>query len=342
MRENIVVILGCVGLGMLVTAFLVWFYQKTQRKKEREFSDNLLNGVANSADLLVLLYSPKKRRTEFISDSIRWMFGIEKERVEKNIWTLFEALNFPANDSFVQYVLEGNFLLSTQKEYTVLPLGAKEKMHLKVKAMPYEGDKILLIIRDDTYVHSVSDALYTAATVMEILQQKYGFSSELHLLEEIKERAKSVFEEPQEELRYEEKEKDSVEEGSYSDKHILLVEDSEKNRQFARELLQKTGVGIDMAVNGQEAVEMFTDSKEGYYDLVLMDIQMPVMDGNEATKRIRALERRDAKVVPIVAMTTYLFAEDIRSSFRAGMDMHIAKPLSNQKLTDVVRKYLAR
>ncbi len=340
MRENIVVLSGCVGLGMLAAAFMVWLYQRNQGRKEREFGENLLNGIANSADLLILLYSPKKQKTEFISDSIRWMFGIEKGQVEKNIRALFETLNLPVDDTFVQHVLVGDFLLSSQKEFAVVPMGAKEEMYLNVKAVPYEGDRVLLIIQDDTYVHSVSDALYTAAAVMEKLKQKYGSLSELHQLEKIKKQVKSVFEEPQKELWHEEKDPD--EEGLYSGKHILLADDSEKNRQFASELLCKTGAGIDMAVNGQEAVEMFSNSKEGYYDLVLMDIQMPVMDGNEATKRIRALERRDAKVVPIVAMTTYLIAEDIRSLFRAGMDMHIAKPLSNKKLADVVQKYLTR
>ena len=77
------------------------------------------------------------------------------------------------------------------------------------------------------------------------------------------------------------------------------------------------------------------------YDVILMDIQMPVMDGNEATKKIRAMERRDAKVIPIVAMTAYIFTEDIRASIQAGMDMHIAKPLNTQKLSDVMKKYLA-
>ena len=342
MRENIVFVLGCVGLGALVTAVAVWVYQRYRRKKEREFSEALLNGVANSADLMVLLYSPRKRKTEFVSDSIQWMFGIEKQRVKKNIRTLFETLNFPTDDIFVQHVLVGNFLLSSQKEYTVVPMGAKEKKYLQVKAMPFDGDRVLLVIQDDTYVHSVSEALYTASTVMEALQQKYGPVSEPDMANAIQQQVKSVFEEPQKKLRQEQDEKDTGKEKLYSDKHILVVEDSEKNRKFARELLQKTGAGIDTAGNGQEAVKMFSDSEEGYYDLVLMDIQMPVMDGNEATKKIRALERKDAKVVPIVAMTTYLFAEDIRSLFRAGMDMHIAKPLSDQKLTDVMKKYFTR
>ncbi len=114
----------------------------------------------------------------------------------------------------------------------------------------------------------------------------------------------------------------------FNGKHVLLAEDNELNREIATELLgASTGAIIDEAENGQMAVKLFEESKTGYYDLILMDIQMPVMDGFEATRIIRAMERPDAATVPIFAMTANAFAEDEEKSIRAGMNAHLSKPL---------------
>ncbi len=114
----------------------------------------------------------------------------------------------------------------------------------------------------------------------------------------------------------------------FKGRHILLAEDNELNREIAIELLGTvTGAMIDEAENGQKAVELFAESKLNYYDLILMDIQMPQMDGFEATRRIRAMERPDAASVPIFAMTANAFAEDEEKSRQAGMNAHLSKPL---------------
>ncbi len=114
----------------------------------------------------------------------------------------------------------------------------------------------------------------------------------------------------------------------FSGKHILLAEDNETNREIAVELLgSTTGATIDQAEDGQIAVELFEKSETGHYDLILMDIQMPRMNGFEATKRIRAMDRPDAATVPIFAMTANAFAEDEEKSIEAGMNAHISKPL---------------
>ncbi len=111
-------------------------------------------------------------------------------------------------------------------------------------------------------------------------------------------------------------------------KHILLAEDNELNREIAEELLgEATGAVIESAVDGAQAVEMFKASSHGYYDLILMDVQMPNMDGYEATKAIRDMDRPDAQVVPIFAMTANAFAEDEEKSRRMGMNAHLSKPL---------------
>ena len=112
-----------------------------------------------------------------------------------------------------------------------------------------------------------------------------------------------------------------------SGRHILLCEDNELNLEIAKVLLTEKDMIVDTAVNGKDAVEIFCEVPDGTYDAVLMDIHMPVMDGYEATKSIRALPRKDAMEVPIIAMTADVFADDIKKCEAAGMNGHIAKPI---------------
>lgn len=126
----------------------------------------------------------------------------------------------------------------------------------------------------------------------------------------------------------------------YSDKHILLVEDNDLNREIAQEILSMTKAKIDIAKNGKEALNKIADSSLYYYDLVFMDIQMPVMNGYEATFAIRALQRQDVKTMPIIAMTANAFAEDVVLSKNAGMNEHVSKPLDMNCLYEVLRKWL--
>ena len=123
-----------------------------------------------------------------------------------------------------------------------------------------------------------------------------------------------------------------------SGKHILLAEDNMINREIATEILRSTNAEIDTAENGQEALDLFTSSEEGFYALILMDIQMPVMDGYEATRRIRESGRADAESVPVYAMTANTFAEDIAKAHAAGMNGHIAKPIDIRKLMNILRR----
>ena len=126
----------------------------------------------------------------------------------------------------------------------------------------------------------------------------------------------------------------------FTGKRLLLVEDNMINMEIADMILEQLGFVVETAENGQIAVDKVSASGPGYYDLVLMDIQMPVMDGYTATKTIRGLENRELAGIPIVAMTANAFAEDIRASEEAGMQGHIAKPIDVnamvQTLTDVL------
>ncbi len=126
----------------------------------------------------------------------------------------------------------------------------------------------------------------------------------------------------------------------FKGKRILLVEDNELNREIAEELIGVTGASVESAEDGVQAVEMFKESAEGYYDLILMDVQMPHMDGYEATRCICALGRSDAQKVPIFAMTANAFAEDVQKSREAGMNAHISKPLNIRAVYKQMNRYL--
>ena len=132
---------------------------------------------------------------------------------------------------------------------------------------------------------------------------------------------------------------EKLSESDYTGKRILLVEDNELNREIAGEILQMTGAEVEIAENGKIAVEKVEASPEGLYDLVFMDIQMPVMNGYEATAAIRSLPGEKGKL-PIVAMTANAFAEDVQLAKNTGMNGHIAKPLDMNKLNDVLENWL--
>lgn len=127
---------------------------------------------------------------------------------------------------------------------------------------------------------------------------------------------------------------------NFADRHFLLVEDNAINREVAMELLKDMGASVDVAVDGKNGVEIFEQADVGYYDIIFMDVQMPVMNGYIATKIIRKLDRSDAKSVPILAMTADAFAEDIQLAKEAGMNGHLAKPLDRITLKREINKYL--
>lgn len=126
----------------------------------------------------------------------------------------------------------------------------------------------------------------------------------------------------------------------YSGKRILLVEDNELNREIAVEIIGSTDITIDTAINGLDAVHKVAQSEEGFYQIILMDIQMPIMDGYEATRQIRSLQRRDIAHMPIIAMTANAFSEDVTNAIKAGMNYHLAKPIDIGALMGILSKYL--
>ena len=126
---------------------------------------------------------------------------------------------------------------------------------------------------------------------------------------------------------------------SFEGKRVLLTEDNELNMEIGEELLSTAGFAVDKACNGKEAVDRLLQTPPGTYDLVLMDIQMPVMNGYEAARAIRASGREDLKTIPILAMTADAFVEDMRKAEAAGMNGHISKPIELPKLMKMLETW---
>ncbi len=126
----------------------------------------------------------------------------------------------------------------------------------------------------------------------------------------------------------------------FGGRRVLLVEDIEMNREIAEVILTESGFVVESAPDGTDAVEMVSRSEEGYYDVVLMDVQMPIMNGYEATRMIRMLPREDVKTMPIIAMTANALEEDREAALKSGMNDHVAKPIDIELLMGVLSKYL--
>lgn len=124
-------------------------------------------------------------------------------------------------------------------------------------------------------------------------------------------------------------------------KRVLLVEDNELNLEIAAELLQMLKLQVDTAEDGAAAVKRFAESRPGTYDLILMDIQMPRMNGYEAARAIRRMDRQDSRTVPVIAMTADTFAKDVQAAYAAGMNEHLAKPVSIERLIQVLSAFLS-
>ncbi len=127
----------------------------------------------------------------------------------------------------------------------------------------------------------------------------------------------------------------------FSHQRVLIAEDNELNWEIASELLKDAGLELEWAQNGQICLDMFQKSQPGYYDAILMDIRMPVMDGYQAVDAIRAMDRPDAKL-PIIAMTADAYSDDIQRCLDHGMNAHIAKPIDLKEVCRVLKKYMGK
>ena len=123
-------------------------------------------------------------------------------------------------------------------------------------------------------------------------------------------------------------------------KRILMAEDNELNAEIAKTVLEMHGAKVSVWENGLQAVEEFENSEPGTYNFIILDINMPVMDGHEAARRLRSSDREDAKTIPIVAMSANAFAEDVEESLKSGMNAHISKPIKVDEMLKEISKFL--
>ena len=217
--------------------------------------------------------------------------------------------------------------------------GAKEKYHLIIldyalkdslktarqlrEIMP---DAALLLVLTDIVTDEMEELVCMENT--GTLQKPFFVSS-------LKEKILELREEQREEER-------SGEEDTFKGLRFLAAEDNEINAEILAEILEMEGADCEIVENGQLALERFRDAEKGEFDAILMDVQMPVLNGYEAARAIRALEREDAKSIPIIAMTANAFAEDEKEALDAGMDFHVAKPIDLELLKKVIKQCVQR
>jgi CheY-like chemotaxis protein len=123
-------------------------------------------------------------------------------------------------------------------------------------------------------------------------------------------------------------------------KNLLVVEDNEINMEIIKAILERTHAHVTCAWDAEEAIDIISESREGHFDLILMDIQMPGMDGYAATRTIRCMDRKDTATMPIIAMTANAFAQDVEKAFNSGMNAHIAKPIDIDELFQKMYHFL--
>ena len=211
-------------------------------------------------------------------------------------------------------------------DYRMPGINGLEFISALKRDFPWESEPLTILLSAEDY-HSISEEM-DGRGIDKFLQKPLFPSTIADILNEYHIGKVRLEDEKTEDLT-----------GLFEGRRILLAEDNEINREIVLALLEPTRVTIDCAKNGVEAVEMFGRSPEKY-ELILMDVQMPVMDGYEATRRIRALELPDAGGVPIIAVTANVFKEDIEHCIEAGMNDHVGKPIDFNEVIDILQKYL--
>lgn len=229
--------------------------------------------------------------------------------------SLSAALTFMKEESAKDYqiILLDSGLLDSESGYTV--------------------QSIRDSVPDTTLIFFLTD--YAADEVDRISQtENTGLLSKPFFISALKEKILEMQAETGETSQLEKEEENDLE-GMY----FLAAEDNEINAEILREILSMENAGVEIVENGKLAVERFANSSENEFDAILMDVQMPVMNGYDATRAIRALEREDALEIPIIAMTANAFAEDEKEALNAGMNVHLAKPINVELLKQVIRQY---
>lgn len=250
---------------------------------------------------------------------------------EKNIIKIAQSIGMEIDiakkDDITKKILEAN---SADKKYFALLLDIvnmdNDILDIVKKIRSSAGDDIWIILMSSDDWSSIIKKAYDAG-VNDFISKPIFKSRFIHVMQNLAENKDG-------------KDNNNLIEKNYKGKRILLVEDNELNTEIAVELLEMIGFEVDTACDGSEAVKKAANSKTNYYDLILMDIQMPKMNGYEATAAIRALKREDIKSIPIIAMSANAFSDDVVKSKEAGMNSHVAKPIEMNKLVETINKWI--
>ncbi len=316
------------GLGMSITKNIVDMMNGTIKvgSKPNEGTEFLvelefrLHGETREYSELTEL---KGKRSLVVDDDVISCQSVSKMLRELGLrseWTMYgreavvrtaEALDI--GDPYEVYIID----------WSMPDLNGIETVRQIRRVIGHEAPIILLSAYDWTDVEKEA----RSAGVTDFISKPL-FASDLHY---VLERTTGKVQEEEEMER---------ETSDFKGKRVLLAEDNELNREIAVEILKGMGLIVDTAENGREAYEMVRDSEHGKYSLVLMDIQMPVMDGYEATKKIRSLKDTVLSNIPIIAMTANAFEEDRIKAMESGMNDHLAKPIDMEKMTDILKRLL--
>lgn len=327
-------------VGIVVLAYAVFFIVLVVRKnksmmKEKDteilYRDELFQKLSKNVDDVFMMIDAKTYQADYVSPNAERLLGLPAEQIKNDIQVL-RNLHFDAEEQIKNHLKD--ISVGEQKEWDMeyghLKTGERRWFHIVTLGTMIEKTKKYIIVMSDRTEDKQRNMALSEAGVTAFCA-KPMFMSDLRetLMHALGKKICA------------ENESDSIrKEIDFQNKHLLLVEDNELNREIAEAILAGYGFVVDKAENGAVAVEMVKSAPVETYDCILMDVQMPVMNGYEATKCIRALDNPELKNIPILAMTANAFEEDRRSALECGMNGFVSKPIEINELSRALENVL--
>lgn len=297
------------------------------------FFDELVRTAAEKAHKKEISFLTEKRR------DFRKKYSFDAEKLRKALYNILEnAIKFTNSGGKVEFIIEKT--QHTEAADTFRIEIRDNGMGIKKEFLPHIFDPFA---QEDNCSTTLNGGTGLGLSIAKNIIEFMGGSIDVHsvkgegsvfvVMMTLKTAAEDV-------LHQQRTVQD--EDCDFSGKRALLVEDNEINIEITRNILLHKNLTVEVALNGAEGVAAYMNHEPGYYDVILMDIRMPVMDGLTAAKQIRSAGREDSRQVPIIAMTAKVFEEDVRKSFEAGMDAHLSKPLDIKQMYMVLKRMMCR